>query len=52
VRDPRLLFGLGKETATGRLTVYWPSGEPRLEHWDDLPINSYHTLIQGKGKKG
>jgi hypothetical protein len=50
-RDPRLLFGLAKETKVGRLTVYWPSGEPRVESWDGLECDQYRTLMQGKGKK-
>jgi hypothetical protein len=48
-RDPRLLFGLGPEKKVGRLTVYWPSGEPRVEHWDGLAVDRYHTLEQGQG---
>ncbi len=48
--DPRRLFGLGDVDKVGRLTVYWPSGEPRVEHWDALPIDRYHKLEQGKGK--
>ncbi len=49
VRDPRLLFGLGQETKPGRMTVYWPSGLPRVEYWDNLKIDEYQTLEQGKG---
>jgi hypothetical protein len=48
--DPRRLFGLGTAASVGRLTVYWPSGEPRVEHWDGLPIDRYHRLEQGQGK--
>jgi hypothetical protein len=48
--DPRRLFGLGATESVGRLTVYWPTGEPRVEHWDALPVDRYHRLEQGKGK--
>ena len=48
--DPRRLFGLGSAESVGRLTVHWPSGEPRVEHWDGLPVDRYHRLEQGKGK--
>jgi RNA polymerase sigma factor (sigma-70 family) len=46
--DRRLVFGLGKAGKGGRLTVEWPSGAPRVQHWDNLPIDRYHRLIQGK----
>jgi len=47
--DPRRLFGLGPDAAVGRLTVTWPSGEPRVEHWDALAADRYHRLAQGAG---
>lgn len=46
--DQRILFGLGKNAKSGRLTVSWPSGEPREQVWDDLPIDRYHRLVQGE----
>jgi hypothetical protein len=48
--DTRQIFGLARAEKSGKLTVRWPTGEPRVEHWDDLPIDSYTTLIQGTGK--
>jgi hypothetical protein len=48
--DTRQIFGLGKATKAGKLVVEWPTGEPRSEYWEDLKIDSYHTLIQGTGK--
>jgi hypothetical protein len=48
--DPRHVFGLGQHDKVGRLKVYWPSGEPRVEHFDDLAIDLYHRLWQGGGK--
>jgi hypothetical protein len=49
--DPRHLFGLGKNDKAGRLTVYWPSAEPRVEHFDGLAVDRYHRLEQGTGKE-
>jgi hypothetical protein len=48
--DPRRLFGLGSGTAVRRLTIEWPSGAPRTEHWDGLPVDRYHRLEQGTGR--
>lgn len=48
--DPRRLFGLGAVEAVGRLTVHWPAGEPRVEHWDGLAVDRYYRLEQGKGR--
>jgi hypothetical protein len=48
--DPRHLFGLGKNEKVGRLTVYWPSAEPRVEHFGGLAVDRYHRLEQGSGK--
>jgi hypothetical protein len=46
--DRRILFGLGKSRRAGRLTVSWPSGQPKVQVWDDLPIDRYHRLVQGQ----
>jgi hypothetical protein len=46
--DPRQLFGLGTADKVGRLTVEWPSGEPRVQHWDGLAIDGYYRLVQGQ----
>jgi len=37
--DPRVLFGLGAETAVRKLTVYWPSGVVQVV--EDLPAGRY-----------
>jgi hypothetical protein len=52
--DRRILFGLGKVDKAGRLTVEWPpdaTGKRRIEHWDHLALDRYHTLVQGTGKR-
>jgi hypothetical protein len=49
--DQRHIFGLGKSPKSGKLTIEWPTGEPQTEHWENLPINQYHRLVQGEGEK-
>jgi hypothetical protein len=44
--DRRHLFGLGKETKVGRLTVVWPSGAE--QHWDNLAVDRYWLLVEGE----
>lgn len=46
--ERRILFGLGKADKVGRLTVEWPSGEVRVQHFDGLAPGRYHRLEQGK----
>lgn len=46
--DMRVLFGMGEVKKPGKLTVEWPSGEPRVEEWTDLEANKYHRLSQDK----
>jgi len=48
--DTRHIFGLAKAAKSGKLTIEWPTGAPRTEHWDNLEINKYHKLVQGTGK--
>jgi hypothetical protein len=50
--DRRIVFGLGPAEKAGRLTVEWPSGSPRVEHWDNLPAGRYSRLVQGEGRGG
>jgi hypothetical protein len=44
--DPRIVFGLGPQQKVERLTVRWPSG--RVQTWDELPIDRYWRLEEGK----
>jgi hypothetical protein len=46
--DPRVLFGLGTNTAYKRIAVEWPSG--RKESWQDLSVDRYHNLVEGHGQ--
>ena len=47
--DPRLLVGLGGDTAIDRVEVNWPDGS--VEVWTEVPIDAYTTLSKGGGKK-
>jgi len=46
--DQRIVFGLGQATTVGKLKVEWPSGEPRVQEWENLEIDKYHRLVQEK----
>jgi hypothetical protein len=45
--DPRILFGLGKEKQVSELSIRWPDGS--IEAYENLPVNQYLVIIQGKG---
>ena len=45
--DPRVLVGLGKETAVRAIRVVWPSGLE--ERFGPVGINRYSTLEMGTG---
>ena len=47
--DPRLLFGLGEDTAVGDLTVWWPDGKKERFAAAGLKLRSYQTLRRGSG---
>jgi hypothetical protein len=47
--DRRHLFGLGAVEAVGTLTVEWPSGDPRVQHFDGLAVDHYYQIRQGEG---
>src|SRR5262249_33549741 len=40
--DRRHLFGLGDAQRVGRLTVAWPSREPRAQHFDAPTVDRHH----------
>ena len=45
--DMRVVFGLGEARTPGKLTVEWPTGEPRVQSWENLAPNKYQPLKQG-----
>ena len=47
--DPRVLVGLGDETAAPTVRVRWPNGG--TEEWSDAGIDRWTTLKQGTGKR-
>ena len=46
--DPRVLVGLGDDTAAPSVRVRWPNGG--TEEWSDAGIDRWTTLKQGTGK--
>jgi hypothetical protein len=44
--DRRLVFGLGDNGTTSRLTVIWPGG--REEHWNGLAADRYWRVSEGE----
>jgi hypothetical protein len=45
--DPRVLVGLGEQSAITGLVVHWPDG--RKERFAAPPLRQYTTLVQGAG---
>ena len=46
--DPRHVFGLGKETKVGKLTITWPDGSKQT--FTGLAVDRYHRITQGKAE--
>jgi len=44
--DTRKLFGLGAATKVGKLRIEWPTGEPKVQEFDNLEIDKYHVIEQ------
>jgi hypothetical protein len=47
--DPRVLVGLGEETDVEKVHVIWPDGYSEV--FQDLDVDAYQTLRQGKGEE-
>jgi hypothetical protein len=47
--DPRVLFGLGKDTQIDQIDVIWPDGME--EFFSGPPVDQYLELRKGEGKK-
>lgn len=45
--DPRIHFGLGKNTTIQSLEVTWPSG--RVDHLSNLPVDEFIAIQEGTG---
>jgi len=48
--DPRMILGLGKRTKVDSMDVQWPQPGGSVEHFTDLPLNRYITIVEGTGK--
>jgi hypothetical protein len=48
-QDPRILAGLGDNTAVEALVVHWPGG--RVETFAPPPLRAYTTLREGTGQE-
>jgi len=47
--DPRVLFGLGSDTAAQTVRVHWPGGQ--VEEFRDLAVDRYWVLESGKAPR-
>jgi hypothetical protein len=48
--DPRDVIGLGTATKIDYLEIAWPRPSQRKERFENLPIDRYVTIVEGKGK--
>jgi len=48
--DPRVHFGLGKETAVESLEIHWPHGTPAKEKFKVDGVDRVMTVKQGEGE--
>jgi hypothetical protein len=48
--DPRIVLGLGKRETIDWLEVKWPLPGGRTQHFRDLPMDRYITIVEGEEK--
>jgi hypothetical protein len=48
--DPRIVLGLGKRETIDWLEVKWPLPGGGTQHFRDLPIDRYITIVEGEEK--
>ena len=48
--DPRDVIGMGTATKLDYLEIAWPKPSGRKERFENLPIDRYITIVEGKGK--
>ena len=46
--DPRIVLGIGARTKIDSVEVKWPSPSNLVQHFTDLPLDRYVTLIEGE----
>jgi hypothetical protein len=47
--DPREILGLGQATRVDWVEIRWPKPSTRVDHFADVPINRYLTVVEGEG---
>jgi len=47
--DPRQVLGLGSAALVEYVEIQWPAPSKRVERFTGLPVDRYHTLVEGKG---
>ena len=48
--DPRIVLGIGAREKLDSLEIKWPLPGGKVEHFTDLPIDRYITIVEGEGK--
>jgi enediyne biosynthesis protein E4 len=48
--DPRIVLGLGQNTKVDVLEIKWPPPSTLVEHFTNLPVDHYVTIVEGRGK--
>jgi hypothetical protein len=47
--DPRMVLGIGSAKKVDSLEIKWPLPSGKIEHFTDLPLNTYITVVEGQG---
>lgn len=47
--DPRQVLGLGQAKKLDFLEIQWPKPSSRIDRFNDVPLNRYVTIEEGKG---
>jgi hypothetical protein len=50
--DPREVLGLGTATKVDWLEIRWPAPSGRTERIENIPVDRYVTVVEGKGLAG
>jgi hypothetical protein len=48
--DPRMVLGIGKRPKMDWLEVQWPQPSGDTEHFTNLPVDRYITIVEGTSK--
>ncbi len=47
--DPRMVLGVGQAKKIDWVEIRWPKPSDRVERFTSLPLNTYITIVEGKG---